>query len=555
MILLKRKMKKGVLMLHLLEKKGKGLKWYVLVSLSLLLLSSCTTFGPTISDTAELMNISPYNQSLDAGDSVDLFCNTVPVDVGVLSYQWFESLDGTAENGRIIPGATAPVYATDTFTQPGIRYYYCKITNTKDSINTADGKIRAYKFSPIFSVAYTGLPTVYLNTHTATSEITDKEYLENCSFTLVPTDDSIVADDEVEVKGHGNSTWGGKPKQSYNVKLDKKKELLGMAKSKKWVLLANYFDRTLLRNYYVDSLGNTLFTHMPWNPTGKSVDLVLNGEYMGTYLLSEKVKLEKNRVTVQDISDLDEDVNGDGVINLDDGGFLLEVDVRYDEDKYFTTKQGVAVTLSDPDDAEDISDEMFNHIQNIVQTAEDALYSDTFTDEETGYAKYLDVDSVIDWYLINEFTKNVDANFFSSVYMYYDPADKKLHMGPIWDYDISCGNVKLYGCDEPEGYRIQGALWISRLFEDPAFRVNVRARWDELKGSLYQSVNHDIQSDADALEVSQTYNFMRLPILGTYIYPTPKGYLRRTTYQSEVDHLIHWLNIRYKWLDKNLPTE
>lgn len=539
-------------MLHILGKRGKGIKGYIFVSLYLILLSSCTTFGPTVSDTSELMNISSYNQRVDGGDSVDLICTTAPVAEGVLSYQWYESLDGTAENGQIISGATAPVYATETFTQLGIRYYYCKITNTKDSINTADGKIRAYTSSPVFSVAYTGLPTVYLNTNN--HEITKEAYVKDCSFSVVSTDGSIVTDDEVDVKGHGNSTWN-KPKESYNIKLDKKKELLGMAKSKKWVLLANYFDRALVRNYYAEVLGNTLFDRMTWNPMGKSVDLVLNGEYVGTYLLSEKVKLEKNRVAVQDITDLDDDVNGDGVITLDDGGFIVEIDSNKDEDKYFITTKNVPVCLSDPDDAEDISDEMFYHIQNIVQTMEDSLYSDTFTDETNGYAKYLDVDSVVDWYLINEFTKNIDANFYSSVYLYYDPADGKMHMGPDWDFDLSCGNMKYDDGNKPQGFRAQTSPWLSRLFEDPAFRVKVRARWDELKGSLYQSINHDIQSDADTLEVSAHYNFMKFPILGRYVWPSPKGYLIRTTYESEVNYMIHFLNKRYVWLDENLPTE
>ena len=174
----------------------------------------------------------------------------------------------------------------------------------------------------------------------------------------------------------------------------------------------------------------------------------MNGEYLGNYIFCEKISLTDGRVKVQDISDYSEskiasgdykDVNGDETADLQDGGFILEVDFRGDADFAFRTDRQLLVTLKDPDE---VSTEIQEHIKDIVQTAEDELYSDDFsvTEEINGktiskWMKKINIESVIDWYIVNDFLKNYDSPFITSVYMYYNPADGQLHMGPIWDYD------------------------------------------------------------------------------------------------------------------------
>ena len=368
------------------------------------------------------------------------------------------------------------------------------------------------------------------------------------------------------------------PKKGYNIKFDTKQSFFGRPTAKKWCITANYSDKSLLRNKFASVLGTEVFAAM-WNPSFYSVDVVMNGEYLGNYLFCEKITVSDGRIKVQDISDCTDnkiangkytDQNDDGETNLYDGGFILEIDARYDADFYFTTTKGVPVTLKDPDE---VSAEIQNHIKTVVQAAEDALYADDFDEtivdengdavlteageEQSKWMKYLDTDSFVDWYIVQEFAKSVDAGGLS-VYMYYNPADEKLHQGSNWDFDISFGNADYATGDTPSDFYVKNVnAWISRLFEDPRFVAKVQSRWNEKKSDLYGAVNstgafsanNGIQSLADGISHSADYNFMKWQILGLYVWPNAAGYETRATYQSEVSYLIDWCNARYTWLN------
>lgn len=235
-------------------------------------------------------------------------------------------------------------------------------------------------------------------------------------------------------------------------------------------------------------------------------------------------------------------------IDLNDGGFILEVDVRKDAAFYFTSTQGVVFTLKDPDE---VSTEIQEHVKEIVQQVEDTLYGESFNDENEGWQKYIDADSFIDWYLVNEFSKYHDSSFQTSVYLFYDPKDGKIHMGPNWDFDLGFGNSgDQYTDYKYDGWLIKNAKWISRLFEDELFVQNVKSRWNEKKFELFYYMNTSIWNLYNDIQISANYNFLRWNILGTNIDNySPPGYENRTTYYSEVDYLADWCNKRYQWLD------
>lgn len=154
--------------------------------------------------------------------------------------------------------------------------------------------------------------------------------------------------------------------------------------------------------------------------------------------------------------------------------------------------------------------------------------------------------------MANEFAKNNDAIFFSSVYLYYDPTDEKLHIGPNWDFDLAFGNINYNECDETSGFWIKGAVWISRMFQDPAFVEKVKSRWNEKKVDLKNTIipsTGTIQKLSNQISISADYNFKRWEILGEYVWPNADGYAERTTYQSEVDYMINWCNERFSWQD------
>lgn len=172
------------------------------------------------------------------------------------------------------------------------------------------------------------------------------------------------------------------------------------------------------------------------------------------------------------------------------------------------------------------------HIKNIFQTAENVLYSADFTGED-GWRNYIDEDAAIDWYIMNEFAKNNDAIFYSSVYIRYNPTDGKLYMGPNWDFDISCGNINYNGCDNPEGFWIKTAKWITRMFQDPDFVTHLKARWNNNKTALYNTLLDDglIQTLADVNATSAELNFIKWQILGKTLVQSP---LSSTTTSSSI---------------------
>jgi hypothetical protein len=405
------------------------------------------------------------------------------------------------------------------------------------SVIAEDGATKKDYTVTVYRLAQTrGLPILKVNLDSGLP-VTSKEEWVPAHYTLFSEDGTTVLNNgSTCIKGRGNSTWE-MPKKPYGLKLDKKSSLLGMDKHKSWVLLANYSDKTLLRTEFAFYLGKNVFNKLSWTPDVKSIDLFINGEYAGVYQLAEQIKIDSCRVDIPDISETSD---------LDSGGFILEVNSYLDEVHNFKSKEGVPVSLKEPDE---VCSDTFEYIRNKFQTIEDSLYSEDFTDPEKGYLKYIDLNSFVDWYLINELTKNCDAVFFSSVYMFYNPADHKMHMGPIWDFDISSGNNIYNGCDNPEGFWISNAKWISRMLEDPVFADAVASRWEEKKASLYEAINSNIQDNATLLEDAQQYNFLFWDILGIYVWPNR---IVTGSYSGEISEMVNWLNSRYAWMDANI---
>ena len=301
---------------------------------------------------------------------------------------------------------------------------------------------------------------------------------------------------------------------------------------KKWTLLANYADKSLLRTSFALGLGNDVFDSLAWTPQVQSVELVLNGQYQGVYQLVEKIEIDKKRIDI----DVEDETSTD---------FLLERDHRVNDEAYkFTTEKGLRLSWEKTTD--DLNDTTrIAAIKERVQEIEDLIF--TYSKLED-LAKQIDLDSFIDWYLVNELTKNVDAQQFSSIFLYQK--DGMLFMGPLWDFDLSCGNANYYSCDDPEGFYInhKDSAWYYELFKDPAFVELVKARWNDKKAAVRKAIN-DLEAEAVALEKGQQNNFTRWDILGLYVWPNPEW---PDTYEGEIERLIGWLTSRYNWLDSAL---
>ena len=350
-------------------------------------------------------------------------------------------------------------------------------------------------------VHYSNLPVVYISTPTA---ITSKEnWIKQCSIEIWNAGELNGTYAEVQMKGRGNSTWGYE-KKPYAIKLDKKAEVLGMPKHKRWVLLANYLDITCLRNDVSFEIARRL-PGLAWTPRGKFVDLVLNGRMVGNYYLCEQIKVDVNRVNITEIAPTD---IGEYTKT---GGYIFELDSYFDEafkfkTKYFynyysdsSWKQGLPVQFKDPD--EDIATAQFNYVQDYFNSIEEILLNGNPYKEDV--FDYIDMDSFIDWWLVQELSHNKEPKHPKSSYMYKDRGGK-LFAGPVWDFDY-----ETYIPDN-SGFIDADYMWYHALFQDSRFRARVKEKWAESKSTLYAIENY-IDAGASRIHESAVYNMSLWP--------------------------------------------
>ena len=311
------------------------------------------------------------------------------------------------------------------------------------------------------------IPSVFIATESGNLNKVhaSKENKEPGTIQIVKADKTVDYDGTLkQIKGRGNATWGY-AKKPYNIKLNKAAPLLGLGEEKGFCLLANYTDYTLLRNRIVYDLAEEV--GIPFTMDARSIDLYINGNYMGNYLLIEKVEIGENVVDIVNLEKATEKVNDDDLdsystggtnsavantskwVNIPNdpeditGGYLLEMELN---DRYpaeisgFVTTGGQAVVIKYPEYA---SQNQVNYISTLYQELEDAMYSDTgYNSLGKHYSEYIDVESFARMYAIQEFAMNLDVGI-TSFYLYKDSdleGDGKIHAAPVWDFDRSLGN-------------------------------------------------------------------------------------------------------------------
>ena len=402
---------------------------------------------------------------------------------------------------------------------------------------------------------------MYLYTDTGQA-ITSKEDYVTGTYTLNEGEEE-VAGGTLRIRGRGNSTWDW-PKKPYRLKFDDSSPLLGMPKSKNWVLLANYADKTLMRNDIAFMLGERL--GMAWTPHGRYVDVWMNDVYGGVYQLVEHIRIDNDRI---DIDEMEETDTGPETMT---GGYLIEIDFRMHEDYCLgaaydpvcvdgvnTAREGVLCLDSEHgmnpfclDEPEDLLEPEWavqrNYIETYFTDTEAALFGENFADPDLGYAAYLDVDSTINYYIINELLKNPDGATASAYIT--KPRNGKFQFGPIWDFDLSLGNAGYSDVDKTYGWHTRKASWFARLFEDPAFAAKAKARWQQLKADgSFELIFMYAQARATWLEEAQQRNFAEWPI-----FYWEDWYTRviMGSYAGEVNEMIRWQRERYEWMDAQM---
>ncbi len=339
-------------------------------------------------------------------------------------------------------------------------------------------------------------------------------------------------------------------------------ELLGLPKENDWVLHGPYSDKTLMRNALTYCLAGEL---MEYAPRIKFIELIIDDMYKGVYLLTEKIKVDKNRVDITKQEGNTNDITGGYILKLDKSEGAASVGFESKYPAYPNDWQKSFYQFHFPK-TEDVTPEQFEYIENLIGEIEDEFVSDDFADVTSGYSNYLDENTFIDYLIINELSKNPDAYRLSTFfYKDTDEIDPRFKMGPVWDYNLAFGNVNYCTNGNPEGFVVSRFnevcpddfwvinFWWDRLLDDTLFTNKLEDRWAELRLSTLSefSIHSKIDSFANILNESQQRNFSLYPILDVHIWP---NYSVEGSYAREVQRLKDWVSTRLIWIDQNLAT-
>ena len=365
---------------------------------------------------------------------------------------------------------------------------------------------------------YSGLPRLVIETDDF-KQIRDKE-------TLIPSRLQIYGKTSPEsdvktltVKGRGNSSLG-MSKYSMKLEFETKQELFGMPSNRDWVLISNHADKTLLRNYMTFNLARLL--QMDYVPRCTFVEVFLNRDYMGVYLLTEKIKVSKNRV----------DLPKDGE------SYLVEFDIYHDQnDSVVTTKNGFPLKIHFPKNCGDSCKAPLKHFMDNWE-----YYIENHMDYDTLVQKWIDIQEYTKYYWLEEFSKNIDSNLRTSVFFTWSQGGK-IKMGPIWDVDLSYGEYKMYS---PKEWVSMWSPWNKRLFLNSGFKNFIHSYWKDHR-HVFLSTIDSLDAYQQQIQKAASNNFKRWPVLGTtFLWEFNQSY---DSHQEAVDSLKSWIRQRIEWID------
>lgn len=475
-----------------------------------------------------------------------------------------QDIVGTFENGKInltIPETVKATKLIAAFTHNGESVFIGTTPQVSGvtandftklmayTVEAEDGTKRIYSVNiTLLAEEIAQIPQIYIDTEGKVG-ITSKEEYVNATIRIEGGDEYEDFETTTRIRGRGNSTWG-MPKKPYKLKLDTKAPLLGMNSHSEWAVLADYLDKTLLRN--ITAFEISRIAEMSWTPASVSFELYLNGTYQGVYAMTEQVKVASERLDMELVKSSDN--SGEALT----GGYLLELDFHYDEEfKFKTDKERLPIMFKDPKKP---TEEQFAYVKNYYNNAERVLYSDNYRDLEEGYRKYIDVKSFINYYIVQELSKNVDGNMRGSCYMAIR-RNGKIEQPLVWDFDLAFGNADHITWEqgassvEYDGWYIKTqSPWFDRLFQDPDFVAELKERWNELKPKLDELPSF-INKRASRLKDAQAKNFSPKSNggAGWDIHKVEWNTKRvRGSYGAEINYLVNFVKKRIEWLDTNI---
>lgn len=439
-----------------------------------------------------------------------------------------------------------------------VSHSYRAVTEV-DDVETVSNQVT---FAASATTKKTGLSTVYFNSNEGRSVNTRSRYFEG-QFTMtgssaLPECTAVPTQSKAAMKGRGNYSWSFS-KKSFTLKLDKKVDLCGMGKSKKWALISGAYDKSLLRTNAAFNIGSKL-RNMAWTPQAKPVDFYVNGSYRGSYLLVERITVDEDRVDIDELKNgPEEDPTGanDKEPNIT-GGYILEWDFRRSADHNVKAGKRGWVGIKEPEDEDDdsgITKKQVSYINNYLDTTDKALYGSSWKSDTKGWKKYIDEKSAVDYFIAQEIMKPVDGNMWASVYM-YKARNGKLFFGPMWDYDLSSGSAdRAGGTKATTGWYVKNntrttakqasSTWFVRLNDDPDFQKAVKARWNEVYPQL-KTNDAFLGAQRSVIKKSADENFDKWSV-HAHISPAQ---VVKGSWSKEVSYLRGWLKDRISWMNK-----
>ena len=348
------------------------------------------------------------------------------------------------------------------------------------------------------------------------------------------------------IRGRGNSTWSA-DKKPYKFKLEESTDFFGMGKNKNWILLANHFDISMLRNKITYWLGNGM--GMEFTPECIFVDVIMNGQYLGSYYLCEQIRVGKNRVNIDDLEE-DETARNITTGPAITGGYLLSMSPYTQSDNMkqsFSTERGAAFVIQSPAFDDYFNEAQYNYISQYIQKTEDAIFGEGFKDQDgISYMEYMDIDAAACYYWVQEISSNADAYISSSTYL-YKKRNGKLFWGPLWDFDyVAWGDTDI----NTKGFRCNSE-WFSRLLQDKTFVEKLMQKWPGFKEKLLYACKDGGKIDQYA---AQLYNSQKANFNVNNIYSEVwnEWGTEEKTFESETERLKKWIYDRVNWIDENI---
>ena len=402
----------------------------------------------------------------------------------------------------------------------------------------------------------TNLPLVVVNTEGMCMMQSKDDKINSTVHIISEGGTKLLSKKDTECKGRGNASWNF-PKKPMRLKFEKKQNALpdAPAKCKKWTLINNYGDKSLMRNKIAFHMSRGI--GLSYTPYCQFVDLIFNGEYQGCYQLCDQVEVNPGRVEITEMTP--DDIEGEALT----GGYFIEIDAYANQEaSWFESLRGIPVTIKSPDDDE-ITPEQSAYIKDYFNKFETAVFTYGFTSETTGYRKYLNLDSFLQYFIVGELDGNTD--YFWSIYMSKERGEEKFVVGPVWDVDLGFDNdYRTYPIANKTDfiYRSGGSVAsdaVKRLADriliaDAKSRERLKYLWSDARVNRHFNPTYYcklVDRYAEQLAQSQELNFKRWNILGENVHMNPAV---SGSYEGEVQRVKDYLNERFAQLDRIIGT-